>query len=268
MLVNPLETLIENTSAIYEDISPAKTAYILSQLLKETGYDEFTQNTLEEVSLSETSQEDAIKTLSSIISGIHSGQSYEEAIIIAFEVEELVEEVEQTVVVSPLAEDRLAVATDIIKEVVTLSEERIFINHSQENVEDIHRYIIPLVLARLDKEGSTIENDNDKGEYTRLYESNKSIVKLNVSPGIEHLTFDRKASLENESARVLEATRESSQLRFEIIVNNITQIEIDKIKVIAQQEAQKKAKSRGENLLSPELRVHKVMSKTQLEELG
>ncbi|MDF5733612.1 MAG: hypothetical protein PUP92_37975, partial [Rhizonema sp. PD38] len=187
---------------------------------------------------------------SSIISGIHSGQSYEEAIIIAFEVEELVEEVEQTVVVSPLAEDRLAVATDIIEEVVTLSEERIPINHFQQNLEDIHRYVIPIVLARLEKEGSTIENEDSEGEYTRLYESDKSTVLLNVSPEGEHLTFDRKAPAKNESARVLEATRESSQLRFEIIVNNITQIEIDKIKAIAQQKAQK------------------VSQRDQLEELG
>lgn len=252
MAVNPLEALIENTSTISDDISPAKTAYILSQLLKNTGYDERTQNLVEEVSLDE--QEDAIKTLSGIISGVHSGQSYESAIITAFEEKELVEEVEETVVISPLSEDRLIVATDVIEEVLTLTEEKISVNHSQQNVEDIHRYIIPLVLARLEFEGSIIESEDDNGEYTRLYESDKSTVKLNVSPKGEHLTFDRKAPLENESARALEATRESSQVRFEIIVNNITQLELDKIKALAQQEAQKKAQ--------------KVMPKTQQSELG
>ncbi|MDF5732278.1 MAG: hypothetical protein PUP92_30830, partial [Rhizonema sp. PD38] len=55
-----------------------------------------------------------------------------------------------------------------------------------------------------------------------------------------HLTFDRKARSLKELARALEATKEPSQLRFEIIVNNITQLELDKIKALAQQqEAQK-----------------------------
>ena len=253
MAVNPLEVLIENTSQISDDISPAKTAYILSQLLKNTGYDERTQNIVEEVSLDE--QEDAIKTLSGIISGVHSGQSYESAIITAFEVKELVQEVEQTVVISPLAEDRLIVATDVIEEVITLSEERISINHSQQNIEDIHRYVIPLVLTRLALEGSTIEREDGEGGRATLYESEKFTATLKVSPGgKQFLTLDRNALIENESARALEATRESSQLRFEIIINSITQLELEKIKALAQLEAQKK--------------TQKVMPKTQQEELG
>ena len=265
MAINPLETLIENTSTISDNISPAKAAYILSQLLEKTGYDERTQNIVEEVSPDD--QGDAIKTLSEIIGSINAGQSYEEAVITAFEVEELVEEVEQTVVL-PLAEDRLTVTTDVIEEALTLAEEKVSINHSQTNVEDIHRYIIPIVLATLEKEGLTTKSEEDKDKYIR-FESDKSILLLNISSeGEQHLIYDRKTSIENESPRALEATKESPEQKFEIIINNMTQSEIDRFKAIAQLEA----KSAGRNLpvgsLRAQKKIQKVMPKTQQEELG
>lgn len=39
MIANSLATLTETTSKISEDISPAKAAYILSQILERVGYD-------------------------------------------------------------------------------------------------------------------------------------------------------------------------------------------------------------------------------------
>jgi polynucleotide 5'-kinase involved in rRNA processing len=80
MATNSLVTLAETTSKISEDISPAKAAYILSQILEKVGYDEQSfEKVAEEVSPSE--QEDAIRTLSEIIGGVNSGKSYEESIV-------------------------------------------------------------------------------------------------------------------------------------------------------------------------------------------
>ena len=248
MAINPLETLIENTSAISDNISPAKAAYILSQLLEKTGYDERTQNIVEE-EVSPDDQGEAIQTLSEIIGSVNAGKSYEEAVITAFEVEALVEEVEQTVL--PLAGDRLTVATDIIEEVVTSIEERI--PHSQQNIEDIREHVIPFVLSELRKEGIT-KNELNKAEYTKFYESDKSIVIQTVSLEAEHLTIDRKTPQENELLRVLEATRESPEEKFDIIDSKMTPSEINRFKeVIAQLEAQRKTQK---------------VQKNQQEELG
>lgn len=258
MTTNPLATLTESTSKISEDISPAKAAYILSQILERVGYDEqFFENTVEEVSPSE--QEDAIKTLSDMIGGVYSGKSYEESILTAlYEAEKRAEEIDDKTAPLLLVEDREtspstqpssvdevdsspAFVSDAIEEVSTLTEqEKTSANYHQQNTEDIHRYVIPLVLARLIKEGSAIESKDAEGLRTRLYESEKFTATLKVTTGGEQLlTLDRNAPLENEEARALEAIRESSQLRFEIIINNFTQQELEKIKMIALQEAQK-----------------------------
>lgn len=275
MLENPLLTLTENLSTVSEDISPAKAAYILSQILERVGYDEQpTENTVEEVSPSEreaslpedsarqTSQEDAIKTLSEIISGVHSGKSYEEAIVTAlYEVEEHLEGIDDQAPPLLLAEDRETLTqpfkvneVDVIEEVVILNEE-ITVNHSEPNTEDIHRYVIPLILKRLIQEESTVKIDDGEGGYTKSYESQKFTVTLKVTADDEQLlTLDRNAVLENESVRALEATRESSKLKFEMIINNLAQQEIEQIKTIIQKEAQSA--------------VQKVKQKKELAELG
>ena len=258
MTTNPLATLTETTHKISEDISPAKAAYILSQILEKVGYDEQSfENTVEEVSPSE--QEDAIKTLSKMIGGVNSGKSYEESILTAlYEAEKRAEEIAHRTAPLLLAEDREtspstqpdsvdevdsspAFVPDVVESVSTLTEqEKTSANHHQQNTEEIHRYVIPLVLTRLIKEGLAIESEDDEGLSSRVYESEKFTATLKVTPGGEQLlTLDRNALIENEEARALEATRESSQLRFEIIINNFTQQELDKIKAIAIQEAQK-----------------------------
>ncbi|MBW4676076.1 MAG: hypothetical protein KME52_19240 [Desmonostoc geniculatum HA4340-LM1] len=272
MATNPLVTLAETTSKISEDISPAKAAYILSQILERVGYDEeYFDNSIEEFSLSE--QEDAIKTLSEIIGGVNSGKSYEESIITALSlaedgfteveqeaanlslVEGLTEEVNNKVETLPLVEvseilqrqerkdeihNTSTFTRDVIEEVTYLTEqEESSANFQQQNIEDIHRYLIPLVLTRLMKEESAIESGDTEDLKTRIYESEKFTAILKVTSGGEQLlTLDRNALLENEEARALEATRESSQLKFEIIINNLTQQELEKIKIIALQEAQ------------------------------
>ncbi|MBW4433174.1 MAG: hypothetical protein KME28_15965 [Pelatocladus maniniholoensis HA4357-MV3] len=54
MTINPLVILTEKTSQISENISPAKAAYILSQILEKVGYDEqLFENPVEEVNPSE-----------------------------------------------------------------------------------------------------------------------------------------------------------------------------------------------------------------------
>jgi len=260
MATNPLVTLTEQTSKISEDISPAKAAYILSQILEKVGYDEkqFPAPT-EEVSPSE--QEDAIRTLAEIIGEVNSGKSYEESIVtVLYEAEERAEEIDDKATPLLLVEDRetspstqpfsldevdsssvFARDVIVIEEVSTLTEqEKTFFSLEQQNTEDIHRYVIPLVFARLIKEESAIESGNAEGLRIRVYESEKFTATLKVTPEDQQLlTLDRNVPLENEEARALEATRESSQLRFEIIINNITQLELEKIKTIALQEAQK-----------------------------
>jgi hypothetical protein len=258
MATNSLVTLAETTSKISEDISPAKAAYILSQILDKVGYDEQSfEKIAEEVSPSE--QEDAIRTLSEIIGGVNSGKSYEESIVTALSLaEERAEEIDDKAAPLPLVEGRetspstqsssidevdsnSAFARDVIEEISTLTEqEETLVSLHQQNTEDIHRYVIPLVLTRLMKEGSALESGDNEDLRTRVYESEKFTATLKVTPGDKQLlTLDRNAPLDNEEARALEATRESSQLRFEIIINNITQQELEKIKMIALQEAQK-----------------------------
>ncbi len=272
MTTNPLVTLAETTSKISEDISPAKAAYILSQILERIGYDEESfDNSVEEFSFFE--QEDAIKTLSEIIGGVNSGKSYEESILTALSlaengftevdkdtanlslVEELTEEVNNKVEPLPLVEvseilqrqerkdeiyNTSTFTRDVIEEVTYITEqEETSANFQQQNIEDIHRYLIPLVLTRLMKEESAIESGDTEDLKTRIYESEKFTAILKVTSGGEQLlTLDRNALLENEEARALEATRDDSQLKFEIIINNLTQQELEKIKIIALQEAQ------------------------------
>ncbi|MCC5623822.1 hypothetical protein [Nostoc sp. CHAB 5715] len=273
MATNPLVTLAETTSKISEDISPAKAAYILSQILERIGYDEESfETSVEQFSLSE--QEDAIKTLSEIIGGVNSGKSYEESILTAFSLaEDGFTEVEQEAAnlslveglaeefnnkVEPLAligvsetlqrqerkdeiQNTSTFTRDVIEEVTYLTkQEETSANLQQQNTENMHRYVIPLALTRLMKEESVIESRDTEDLKTRIYESEKFTAILKFTPGGEQLlALDRNAPLENnEEARALEATRESSQLRFEVIINNLTQQELEKIKIIALQEAQ------------------------------
>ncbi len=258
MYTNPLVTLTETTSAISKDISPSRTVYILSQIIETIGYDEqYLADNVEEVSLSE--QNDAIKALSEMIVGINSGKSYEESIIIALSLpEERAEEIgdEEAPIIlvedektSPLMQlssvdeldDSSAIASYVFEEVSTFTEqEQTSLKLYQQDTEDIHQYVIPLILTRLIKEGSAIKNEDTKDLITRVYKSEKFTAILKAtSEGEQLLTLDRNAPLKNEDATALEATRESSQLRFEIIINNITQQELEQIKIIALREAKK-----------------------------
>ncbi len=255
MTINPLVILTEKTSQISENISPAKAAYILSQILEKVGYDEqLFENSVEEVNPSE--QNDAISALSEIICKVNSGKSYEESIVTALSLaEEDIQEIDEQSTFLLEAEDRETspstqpafvdevdnsseLTGDVIEEISNLTEQKeTSTKLHQQYTEDIHRYVIPLVLKRLIQDGSDVESKNDEGLNTRLYESEHFTATLKFAhKGKQSLTLDRKTPLENEEARVLEATRESSQLRFEIIINYLTQEELEKIKVIALQE--------------------------------
>ncbi|MBO3458487.1 hypothetical protein G7B40_024990 [Aetokthonos hydrillicola Thurmond2011] len=258
MTTNPLVNLGKHTANISSDISPAKAAYILSQILEKVGYDEQSFETpVDEVSSFE--QDDAIRTLANMIAEVNSGKSYEESILTALSLDqERTEEIEHKTVALLLAENKekspstqpLSVdeldssptfRRDVVEAVSTpTGQEKTLAKQHQQNTEDIHRYVIPLVLTRLMKEKSAIESEDAEGLKTRLYKSEEFTAALKVTTeGEQLLTLDRNIAMENEEARALEATRRSSQLRFDIIINNITQQELEIIKIINLQEAHK-----------------------------
>ena len=88
MTTNPLTILTEESSKISPDISPAKAAYMFSQLLEYVDYNELESIPVTEI-VSIEEQNDAIKTLASIIASLNSGRTMEESVIITFEPEDI-----------------------------------------------------------------------------------------------------------------------------------------------------------------------------------
>ncbi|MTJ55893.1 hypothetical protein FJR38_26150 [Anabaena sp. UHCC 0253] len=228
-------------SKISPDISPAKTAYMLSQLLEYVDY-----NKLESISVTESvsveEQSDAIKTLASIIASLNSGRTVEESILIAFEPEEI--QVENPGVIPELP---VILADDLT--VSTIENEKdnfnqinndsiiVLVNEQEENQaeiyeEDIMLYVIPLMIARLMSEGSLIE-DSENGKI-RVYQSDEFTASLQITATEEQiLILKRKQHLYSETEVALNVVRKTNYAQFQVTTNQLTEAEIEKFKLIA-----------------------------------
>ncbi|MGM3309494.1 hypothetical protein ACSQ6I_26535 [Anabaena sp. WFMT] len=242
MTTNPLTILTEESSKISPDISPAKTAYMLSQLLEYVDYNE-----LESIPATETvsieEQNDAIKTLASIIASLNSGRTVEESILIEFEPDDIQlgnpEFVPESAVMfvddltgnktTEYGQDNF---TQINYDSIIVLEDEQEENKTEIYEEDIILYVIPLIMARLISEGSLIENSED-GEI-RVYQSDEFTASLQVTATEEQiLILKRKQHLYSETEVALNAIRKTNYAQFQVTTNQLTEGEIEKFKLIA-----------------------------------
>lgn len=241
MTTNPLTTLTEESTKISPDISPAKAAYMLSQLLEYVDYDE-----LESIAPTEPinpeEQSDAIKTLASIIASLNSGMTMQESIVTAIEPFEIQQDNQKIIPELPvLLADNLAV-TSIEEEpgnlnqinndsIIVLGDEQ---GETEAEVyeEDIMLYVIPLILARL-MSVETLSEDSEDGEI-RIYQSDEFTASLQLTVTEEQiLILKRKQNLYSENEVALNAFRKTNHTQFQITTNQLTQVEIEKFKMIA-----------------------------------
>jgi len=110
---------------------------------------------------------------------------------------------------------------------IEISEnQEIQLNNSQTQ-NDIHQYVIPLMLQRLNLMGEKDENN------IQVYQSEKFTAQLEtVSAGTYILSLDRNKPLEMESKQALQATKTPNQARFEIVINTLSESEIETFKYI------------------------------------
>ncbi|MBD2628935.1 hypothetical protein [Trichormus variabilis] len=241
MTTNPLTILTEESSKISPDISPAKTAYMFSQLLEYVGYDE-----LESIPVTETvsieEQNDAIKTLASIIASLNSGRTVEESILIEFEPDDIQLENPEFIPESAITfVDDLTVykiteeqgnLNQINYDSIIVLEDEQEENKTEIYEEDIMLYVIPLIMARLMSEGSLIE-DSEHGEI-RVYQSDEFTASLQVTATEEQiLILKRKQYLYYETEVALNAVRKTNYAHFQATTNQLTKAEIEKFKLIA-----------------------------------
>ena len=157
MTTNPLAMLTEESTKISPDISPAKAAYMFSQLLEYVDYNELESIPVtESVNLEE--QSGAIKTLASIIASLNSGRTMEESVIIAFEPENIQVQNPEFIPELPVILANDLTVTTIEKEKHNLDQINhdsiiVLVDEQEENQteiyeEDIMLYVIPLMIAR------------------------------------------------------------------------------------------------------------------------
>lgn len=245
MTTNPLTILTEESTKISPDISPAKTAYMLSQLLEYVGYDELESiPSTEIVSIEE--KNDAIKTLASIIASLNSGKTVEESILIEFQPDDIQliqlenpEFIPESAVMfiddltgnktTEYGQDNF---TQINYDSIRVLEDEQKENKTEIYEEDIMLYVIPLIMARLMSEGSLIDDSKD-GEI-RVYQSDEFTASLQVTATEEQiLILKRKQHLYSETEVALNAVRKTNYAQFQVTTNQLTEGEIEKFKVIA-----------------------------------
>ncbi|WP_234301093.1 hypothetical protein [Sphaerospermopsis aphanizomenoides] len=232
--------LTEESNKISPDISPTKTAYMLSQLLEYVGYDESESIPVTEtVSIEE--QNDAIKTLASIIAGLNSGRTVEESILIEFEPDDIQLENPEFIPESAVTfvNDLTVNKTDEPDNFTQINYDSIIVledeqeeNRTEIYEEDIMLYVIPLIMARLMSEGSLIE-DSEDGEK-RVYQSDEFTASIQVTSTEEQiLILKRKQYLYSEHDVALNAVRKTNYTQFQVTTNQLTEAEIEKFKLIA-----------------------------------
>lgn len=240
MTDNPLTILTEESNKISPDISPTKTAYMLSQLLEYIGYDE-SESTPATETVSIEEQNDAIKTLASIIASLNSGRTVEESILIEFEADdiqlenpEFIPESAVTFIddltVNKTTEEQDNFTQINYDSIIVLEDEQ---EEDQPRIyeEDIMLYVIPLIIARLMNEG--LVEDSENGEM-RVYQSDEFTASLQVTPTEEQiLILKRKQHLYSENEVALNAVRKTNYAQFQVTTNQLTEAEIEKFKLIA-----------------------------------
>lgn len=240
MTNNPLTILTEESNKISPDISPTKTAYMLSQLLEYVGYDESESIPVTEtVSIEE--QNDAIKTLASIIASLNSGRTVEESILIEFEPDDIQLENPEFIPESAVTFVDGSIVNKTTEEqdnFTQINYDLIIVleNEKEENQqviyeEDIMLYVIPLIMARLMNEG--LLEDSEDGEK-RVYQSDEFTASLQVTATEEQiLILKRKQHLYSENKVALNAVRTTNYAQFQVTTNQLTEAEIEKFKLIA-----------------------------------
>ncbi len=233
--------LTEESTKISPDISPTKTAYMLSQLLEYVGYDESESiPATETVSIEE--QNDAIKTLASIIASLNSGRTVEESILIEFEPDdiqlenpEFIPESAVTFIddltVNKATEDKQDNFNQINYDFTIILEDEQEENQPGIYEEDIMLYVIPLIMARLISEG--LVEDSEDGEI-RVYQSDEFTASLQVTVTDEQiLILKRRQHLYSEAEVALNAVRKTNYEQFQVTTNQLTKTEIEKFRLIA-----------------------------------
>lgn len=231
-----LFALTEECRRVNPDISIGQTALTLSKIIDYLDYEtvaETSQN------LDSISQSDSIKALSQMIINVNTGLSVEDSIktVLNFnEIENQSENIHTYIEPNfePANNIELKETKDIQPEeseitwadIELMDEQETQLNNSQTQ-NDIHQYVIPLMLQRLSLMSEKDENN------IQVYQSEKFTAQLETaSSGTYILIVDRNKPLDMENKQALLATKAPQELRFEIVINTLSESEIETFKYI------------------------------------
>ena len=231
-----LFALTEECRRVNPDISIGQTALTLSKIIDYLDYQPvagLNQN------IESISQSDSIKALSQMILNVNNGLSVEDSIktvLIFTNIENQSENIDTTIEANfePASNIELKETKDIQPEqseitwadIELMDEQETQLNNSKTQ-NDIHQYVIPLMLQRLNLMGEKDENN------IQVYQSEKFTAQLETaSSGTYVLILDRNKPLEMENKQALLATKAPNELTFEIVINTLSKYEIETFKYI------------------------------------
>jgi hypothetical protein len=231
-----LFALTEECRRVNPDISIGQTALTLSKIIDYLDYQpvaEPSQN------FDPISHSESIKALSQIILNVNTGLSVEDSIktVLNFtDIENPSENIHTTI------EANFDLANNIeLKEIKDIPLEQSEITwadielmyeqdtqlNNRQTQNNIHQYVIPLMLQRLNLMGEKDENN------IQVYQSEKFTAQLETAgSGTYILMLDRNKPLEMENKQALLATKAPNELRFKIVINTLSQSEIETFKYL------------------------------------
>ena len=231
-----LFALTEECRRVNPDISIGQTALTLSKIIDYLDYQpvaELNQN------IEPISQSDSIKALSQMILNVNNGLSVEDSIKTVLNFTDIEKQSEN---IHTYIEPNFETANNIdLKEtkdvepepseitwadIELIDDQETQLNNSQTQ-NDIHQYVIPLMLQRLNLMGEKDENN------IQVYQSEKFTAQLETAgSGTYILILDRNKPLEMENKQALLATKAPNELTFEIVINTLSKSEIETFKYI------------------------------------
>jgi hypothetical protein len=231
-----LFALTEECRRVNPDISIGQTALTLSKIIDYLDYQpvaEPSQN------FDPISHSDSIKALSQMILNVNTGLSVEESIktvlnftYIENQSENLNTSIEanfettNNIELKEIKDIPLEQSEITWADIELMNDRETQLNNSQTQ-NDIHQYVIPLMLQRLSLMGEKDENN------IQVYQSEKFTAQLETpSSGTYILILDRNKPLEMENKQALLATKAPNELRFEIVINALSESEIETFKYI------------------------------------
>lgn len=230
-----LFALTEECRRVNPDISIGQTALTLSKIID---YFDYQPSVGTSHNIEPMSQNDSIKTLSQMILNINTGLSVEASVktVLNLTYVDQMENIDTPISSNfePASNIELKETKDIQPEqseitwadIELMDEQETQLNNSQTQ-NDIHQYVISLMLQRLSLMGEKDENN------IQVYQSEKFTAQLETaSSGTYILILDRNKPLEMENKQALLATKAPNELRFEIVINALSKSEIETFKYI------------------------------------